>query len=192
MSLCLDKFLGYVLFDMSVLVCHTEGGFQFDEMVVGGRAHHQLVIALALIRQHVVKELLAISHREVTETALSTGIVLEVLVGCLPISFIGGFVHAHLEVVKKTLLTLGAVEKTKLLIDDGFCTAALDKFRLLEHTAVILLLKLLRGIGVDVESQILTARQSACLRITDRWVEIEIERCLPVLDGSLPYCDFGT
>ena len=55
--------------------------------VVGGRAHHQLVIALALIRQHVVKELLAISHREVTETALSTGVVLEVLVGCLPISF---------------------------------------------------------------------------------------------------------
>ena len=161
-------------------------------MVVGGRAHHQLVIALALVRQHVVKELLAISHREVAETALSTGIVLEMLVGSLPVGFVGGFVHAHPEVVKKALLTLGAVEETKLFIDDGLCTAALDKFRLLEHTAVILLLKLLRGIGVDVESQILTARQSACLRVTDRWVEIEIERCLPVLDGSLPYCDLGT
>ena len=74
---------------------------------VGGRAHHQLVIALALVRHHVVKELLAVSHREVAEMTLSTGIVLEMLVGSLPVGFVGGFVHAHPEVVKKAFLPLG-------------------------------------------------------------------------------------
>ena len=160
-------------------------------MVVGGGAHHRLAVVVARFGKQVVEELLAVSHGEVAEAALTLGILGEVLEGWFPVRLVRGLVHAHPEVVKETLLALGAVEEAELLVDDGLGAPALDKLRLLEDAAVVFLLELLRRVGVDVEAQILTAGQLARLGVTDGRVEIEVERCLPILDGSLPHSDLG-
>ena len=150
MSLCLDKFLGYVLLDMSVIVCHAKGGFQLYEVVVGGGGHHRLAVMIALCRQKIINKLLAIRYIKVAEAALATRIFDEVLVGSLPVCLVGCLIHTLLEVVKKALLAFGTVEEAELFIDDGLRAAALDKLCFLHDAAVVLLLKLLSRVGINV------------------------------------------
>ena len=44
--------------------------------------------------------------------------------------------------------------------------------------------------GEDVDAEIFTSCCLACLWVSYRWIEIQIERQLPILDRAFPYCYF--
>ncbi|EEB23838.1 hypothetical protein BACDOR_03724 [Phocaeicola dorei DSM 17855] len=109
------------------------------------------------IRQQVVEKALAVLNGKVTEAALAMRVVVEVHVGCCPVLAASTFNHEVLEVFQETLLALVAVEEAIFLIDDGLSPAALDDFRFLNHTLVILLLEAFNWVGVDVKTKVLPA-----------------------------------
>ena len=157
MSLGTHKFLGYVLFEQSVFVCDGKDALQLGKVVVGGRPHHALAVVHTGIRQQIIKEALAVLNCKVAETTLTMGVVVEVHVGCCPVLAAATLNHEVLEVLQETLLALVAVEEAILLIDDGLSPAALDDFRFLNHTLVVLLLEAFNRVGVDVKTKVLPA-----------------------------------
>ena len=157
MSLCTHKFLGNVLFEQSVFVSNGKDALQLGKVVVGSRTHHAFAIVHTGIRQQVVKKPLAVRNCKVTETTLTMGVVVEVHVGGSPVLAAATFNHEILEVFQETLLSLVAVEEAIFLIDDGLSPAALDDFRFLNHTFVVLLLKAFNRVGVDVKTKVLPA-----------------------------------
>ena len=157
MSLGTHKFLGDILFEQSVLVCDGKDALQLGKVVVGSRSHHALAIVHTGIRQQVVEESLAVRNGKVAETALAMRVIVEVHVGGCPVLAAATLNHEVLEVFQEALLALVAVEEAILLIDDGLSPAALDDFRFLNHTLVVLLLKAFNWVGVDVKTKVLPA-----------------------------------
>ena len=109
------------------------------------------------IRQQVVEESLAVRNGKVAEAALAMRVIVEVHVGGCPVLAASTLNHEVLEVFQETLLALVAVEEAIFLIDDGLSPAALDYFRFLNHTLVILLLEAFNRVGVDVKTKVLPA-----------------------------------
>ena len=157
MSLGTHKFLGDILFEQSVLVCDGKDALQLGKVVVGSRSHHAFAIVHTGIRQQVVEESLAVRNGKVAEAALAMRVIVEVHVGGCPVLAAATLNHEVLEVFQETLLALVAVEEAILLIDDGLSPAALDDFRFLNHTFVVLLLKAFNRVGVDVKTKVLPA-----------------------------------
>lgn len=97
------------------------------------------------------------------------------LVGYIPIPEIVIVRHFGAEVFQEALFAPVAVEKTELLVDDGFRPPALDKFRIAEHGLVELSFKLLCRVGIDVYTEVFTPCQLARFRVPDGWVEVKVE-----------------
>ena len=75
---------GYILLDASFLVGDAQDAFQLVKVVVCGRSHH-LSLCLSGERQQVGKESLAVFRCQIIEGAASAAILLEVLVGGVPV-----------------------------------------------------------------------------------------------------------
>ena len=134
-----------------------QGCTQLGKVVVGCCSHHALAVVHTGIRQQVVEESLAVRNGKVAEAALAMRVIVEVHVGGCPVLAAATLNHEVLEIFQEALLALVAVEEAILLIDDGLSPAALDDFRFLNHTFVVLLLKAFNRVGVDVKTKVLPA-----------------------------------
>lgn len=182
---------GDVLLYPLLLISDAQDTFQLVQVVVGGGSHY-LGFGLRGEGQHVGEEPLAVFHRQIVKGAVTTAIPFKMLVGGIPVPEIVIVRHFGTEILQETLLSPVAVKETVFLIDYGFGSAAFDKFRIAEHGLVELRLELVRGIGIDVYTEILPSCRLACLRVSHGRIEVKIQRQLPVLDRSLPDCHFRT
>lgn len=165
---------GDVLLNPPFLVGLSQDAFQLVQVVVGCGCHH-LAVVVRSKREHIGKEALAVFYRQIVKGAVSTAILLEVLVGYIPISEIVIVRHFGAEVFQEALLAPVAVEEAELLVDDGFRPPALDKLRIAQHGLVELRFKLFCRVGINVDAEIFTPCQFARFRVPDGWIEVKVK-----------------
>lgn len=165
---------GDVLLNPPFLVSLAQDAFQLVQVVVGGGSHH-LAFVLRGEREHIGEKSLAVFHRQIIKGAASAAILLEVLVGGVPIPEIVIVRHFGAEIFQEALLAPVAVEEAELLVDDGFRPPALDKLRIAQHGLVELRFKLLCRVGINVDAEIFSPCQLARFRMPDGWVEVKIK-----------------
>lgn len=172
--LCVFQPWGDVLLNPPFLVSLAQDAFQLVQVVVGGGSHH-LAFVLRGEREHIGEKSLAVFHRQIIKGAASAAILLEVLVGGVPIPEIVIVRHFGAEIFQEALLAPVAVEEAELLVDDGFRPPALDKLRIAQHGLVELRFKLLCRVGINVDAEIFTPCQIARFRVPDGWIEVKVK-----------------
>lgn len=124
--------------------------------------------------QKILTKSLAEVNGDFPECAFALDKVLEVPVNHFPF---GIFFLAHLlKVGEKILLLLGLVNEAELTVDYLLLTSAADKLAFLNDGFIVFLLDTVLGLGIDIESQMLTTAHPAGAWVADSQIVVQIER----------------